>query len=53
MSAAAVGPVKAMILALEAEPLRAMVDAALDGKAAAETLRQDLTDFAERHAIPL
>jgi phosphotransferase system enzyme I (PtsP) len=53
MSAASIGPIKAMLLALEAEPLTDLLDTALELPCDGRALRQTLTDFAERHGIPL
>jgi phosphotransferase system enzyme I (PtsP) len=53
MSAASIGPVKAMILALDTEPLGALLDRALDSPCSDHALRQTLTDFAEQHGIPV
>ncbi|WP_375459090.1 phosphoenolpyruvate--protein phosphotransferase [uncultured Enterovirga sp.] len=59
MSAAAVGPVKAMLLALDTGPLASLLDAALAGTdpatggARPETLRAALANFAGAHGIPL
>jgi phosphotransferase system enzyme I (PtsP) len=53
MSAASVGPVKAMIMALEAERVTELLDEGLSNPGDAESLRHVLTDFAERHGIPL
>ena len=57
MSAASVGPVKAMLLALDTRPLVELLTEALaDGsgeRGEIETLRPMLYDFAERHQIPL
>jgi phosphotransferase system enzyme I (PtsP) len=53
MSAAAVGPVKAMIMALETEPLTALLDQALETPCTNHGLRQTLSDFAEERGIPI
>ena len=53
MSPAAIGPVKAMILKLDAEPVAGLVRDALADAAATGTLRPALTAFAERHSIPI
>ncbi|HKG76923.1 MAG TPA: phosphoenolpyruvate--protein phosphotransferase [Beijerinckiaceae bacterium] len=53
MSPAAIGPVKAMILKLEAERIGALVREALEDAAATSTLRPALVAFAERHSIPV
>jgi phosphotransferase system, enzyme I, PtsP len=53
MSPAAIGPVKAMILKLDAEPVAGLVRDALADAAATGTLRPALTAFAERHGIPI
>jgi phosphotransferase system enzyme I (PtsP) len=51
MSPASIGPVKAMILALETGPLAALLEQELDGYGAA--IRSKMSDFAERHGIPV
>lgn len=53
MSAAAIGPVKAMLLALDAGKLGAMFDRLLDGEDENDGLRADLTRFAEAEGIPV
>jgi phosphotransferase system enzyme I (PtsP) len=53
MSPAAIGPVKAMILKLDAEPVAGLVRDGLADAAATGTLRPALTAFAERHGIPI
>jgi phosphotransferase system enzyme I (PtsP) len=53
MSAASIGPVKAMIMALDTQPLAALLDRALDSRLPDDALRQTLSDFAESHGIPL
>jgi phosphotransferase system enzyme I (PtsP) len=53
MAAASIGPVKAMILALEACRLTELLGQALASPHNTESLRPALTDFAERHGIPL
>jgi len=57
MSAASVGPVKAMLLALDTRPLAELVARSLEGTdpetGAADTLRSKLRAFAERRNIPV
>ena len=53
MSPAAIGPVKAMILKLDAARVAALVEDALAGESSARTLRPALQAFAERHGIPV
>ncbi len=53
MSAASIGPVKAMILAMELEPVRKAVCAVLDDHAPDETLRPMLRELAEAQGIVL
>ena len=53
MSAAALGPVKAMAQALPAAKLAAKLDAMLDDGNGADGIRAMLTEFAESEAIPL
>ena len=51
MSAASIGPVKAMIHTLEADRLTAFLDKELASSGRSESVRPALTDFAERHGI--
>ncbi|MBW9054411.1 phosphoenolpyruvate--protein phosphotransferase [Rhizobium mesosinicum] len=53
MSAASIGPVKAMLLGLNAEALTKAVDEALDDRNATVPMREVLAHFAESHNIPL
>jgi phosphotransferase system, enzyme I, PtsP len=53
MSAAAIGPVKAMLLKLDARAARRIIDEALDGADSSESLRARLTAFAAANGIPL
>ncbi|WP_133773941.1 phosphoenolpyruvate--protein phosphotransferase [Enterovirga rhinocerotis] len=57
MSAASVGPVKAMLLALDTRPLTEFLDRSLDAVAPGhdhvETLRPALLAFAEQNQIPI
>jgi phosphotransferase system, enzyme I, PtsP len=53
MSAAAIGPVKAMLVALDARRVGKLIDQALAQKGCVESLRPALTAFAERHRIPI
>ncbi|HUH48853.1 MAG TPA: phosphoenolpyruvate--protein phosphotransferase [Mycoplana sp.] len=53
MSATALGPVKAMLLSLDAEKLATVLHAALDDTQPTQTVRQILTDFAAENSIPL
>jgi phosphotransferase system enzyme I (PtsP) len=52
MSPAAIGPVKAMALALDAGKLGVLLDGLLDGNGEVSTLRPALTAFAEAEGIP-
>jgi phosphotransferase system enzyme I (PtsP) len=52
MSAAAIGPVKAMTLALDAAKLAALLDGWLDETGAENRLRPKLAAFAEAEGIP-
>jgi phosphotransferase system enzyme I (PtsP) len=52
MSPAAVGPVKAMTLALDAGKLAGQLDASLDGSGEPSALRPALTAFADAEGIP-
>ncbi|MBB3313761.1 phosphotransferase system enzyme I (PtsP) [Rhizobium sp. BK196] len=53
MSPASIGPVKAMLLGLNAEALTKAVDEALDDRNATVPMREVLAHFAESHNIPL
>jgi phosphotransferase system enzyme I (PtsP) len=53
MSAASIGPVKAMILALEAKPLAALLSDELARPNSTESVRPLLTTFATRHGVPV
>jgi phosphotransferase system enzyme I (PtsP) len=53
MSAASIGPVKAMILTLEADRLARFLDEQLASAGRSESLRPALSAFAERHRIAL
>jgi phosphotransferase system enzyme I (PtsP) len=52
MSPAAVGPVKAMALALDAGKLATLLDGLLDGEGGSTSLRPALTAFADSEGIP-
>ena len=51
MSAASIGPVKAMILDLETERLAAFLDEQLAALGSSESLRPALAAYAERHGV--
>jgi len=53
MSPTAVGPVKAMLLALDIDKLSAMLHAALDDKRSQTSLREMLVAFAAETGVPL
>jgi phosphotransferase system enzyme I (PtsP) len=53
MSPSSIGPVKAMLLALDAERVRALILDELQRCGATESLRPQLTAFAESHGIPI
>ncbi|OQP85197.1 phosphoenolpyruvate--protein phosphotransferase [Rhizobium rhizosphaerae] len=53
MSPTAVGPIKAMLLALDAGKLAATLNPLLDDRQSSLSPRQMLIDFAEAHSIPL
>jgi len=53
MAATSIGPVKAMLLGLDAELLAAELNAALDDVRSQEPIRELLMRFAETHSIPL
>jgi phosphotransferase system enzyme I (PtsP) len=52
MSAAAIGPVKAMTLALDAGKLAAELDRCLDAGDGSADLRGWLSDFADAESVP-
>jgi phosphotransferase system, enzyme I, PtsP len=53
MSPASIGPVKAMLLALDVAALSAFLHETLDQAGGGETLRPKLAHFAETHGIPV
>ncbi|MCW5698095.1 MAG: phosphoenolpyruvate--protein phosphotransferase [Bauldia sp.] len=53
MSAASIGPVKAMLLALDVSRLAPMLDALIDAPASSTDIRAALRAFAETEGIPL
>ncbi|HEX2146600.1 MAG TPA: phosphoenolpyruvate--protein phosphotransferase [Pseudorhizobium sp.] len=53
MTATAIGPVKAMLLALDAEKLAAELHAALDGDRSEDTIRTLLIRFANENGVPV
>ncbi len=53
MSAASMGPIKAMILELDTRPLTELIRREMDGPGTHESLRPALAEFAERHGIPI
>lgn len=53
MSPASIGPVKAMLLGLDAEALAKAMNEALDDTKSATSMRDVLAHFAEAHNIPL
>lgn len=53
MSPASIGPVKAMLLALDASELKAFLDEELESAGSGDTLRQKLIQFAETRGIPV
>ncbi|OBZ92020.1 peptidase [Pararhizobium polonicum] len=53
MSPTAVGPVKAMLLALDVDKLSAMLHAALDDKRGLTPVREMLVAFAAEHGVPV
>ncbi|MDQ0321565.1 phosphotransferase system enzyme I (PtsP) [Pararhizobium capsulatum DSM 1112] len=53
MSPTAVGPVKAMLLALDADKLGEMLNVALDDTKSQQPVRELLTAFAAEHGIPV
>jgi phosphotransferase system enzyme I (PtsP) len=53
MSPASIGPVKAMLLGLDAAALAKVMNEALDDIHATTPIRELLAQFAESHNIPL
>ena len=53
MSPTAIGPVKAMLLALDIDKLSAMLHAALDDKRSQTSVREMLVAFAAETGVPL
>jgi phosphotransferase system enzyme I (PtsP) len=53
MSATSIGPVKAMILSLPLEPVRAAVMGLLEQRGDSDSLREPLREIAERHDVRL
>lgn len=53
MSPASIGPVKAMLLALDAAELKSFLHEELESPGSGDTLRQKLTQFAESRGIPV
>jgi phosphotransferase system enzyme I (PtsP) len=53
MSPTSLGPVKAMLLALDAQEARALLVAELERSAISESLRPQLAGFAKSHGIPV
>jgi phosphotransferase system enzyme I (PtsP) len=53
MAPAAIGPVKAMLLELPVGELAARLHAAMNGQGVDTDVRALLTDFAEKHGVPL
>lgn len=53
MSPASIGPVKAMLLALDVSELKAFLDEELESAGSGDTLRQKLIQFAESRGIPV
>ena len=53
LSATALGPVKAMIIELDARRAEAMMSQLLETPAGSVSIRQKLTEFAEAEGLPL
>jgi phosphotransferase system enzyme I (PtsP) len=53
MSAAAIGPVKAMLTELPHAALKSFLDDALSRPARGRGMRRELQSFAEAHGVPL
>jgi phosphotransferase system enzyme I (PtsP) len=53
MSATSIGPIKAMVLSLPLEPVRAEVEALLESRGDGDSLREPLREIAERHDVRL
>jgi len=53
LSATALGPVKALVIDLDAKKAEAMLDPLLDAPAGSVSIRQKLTEFAEAEGLAL
>jgi signal transduction protein with GAF and PtsI domain len=53
MTASSIGPVKAMILALEEKPLRQLMDQLIAQNHGADHIRDALRSYAEAKGVPL
>jgi phosphotransferase system enzyme I (PtsP) len=53
MSVTGIGPVKAALLALDAAALRAEIDPLINVESRLSSLREVVTDFCQRNAIPI
>ncbi|GJD67136.1 hypothetical protein MMMDOFMJ_0050 [Methylobacterium gnaphalii] len=53
MSPAAIGPVKAMVLSIEAEEVRAFIETELAKATDGASLRSALTSFAKAKGVPI
>ena len=53
MSPAAIGPVKAMVLSLDARAVAELIDAEMSRKHDGDSLRPALTAFAHAHGVPI
>jgi phosphotransferase system enzyme I (PtsP) len=53
MSPAAIGPVKAMVLSLDARAVAELIDVEMERMHDGDSLRPALTAFAHAHGIPI
>ena len=53
MSPAAIGPVKAMVLGIDASAVAAVIDAEMERSSDSASLRPVLTAFAKAHGVPI
>ena len=53
MSATSLGPIKAMVLSLPLQPVRAEVEALMAARGDADSLREPLREIADRHGVRL
>jgi phosphotransferase system enzyme I (PtsP) len=53
MGAASIGPIKELVLSLDLAPIRDAVEMALEERAPAISIRDLLTEWAERQRLPI